>query len=161
MQQQMQQLQSDMQTKVNQGLSNILTPAQATRLHQLDLQWRGVLAIADPKVNEELQASQEHAKAITDLVTEYKTKSQEMIRQFFQNMRGNRAQGGGNTPPPGQPNINPQEFRAAIEKADTVARKEAEEKALPILSDAEKTQWTKIQGRPFTFRKDLQIQPGT
>src|SRR5207253_1277230 len=57
--QQVQEQRTQLQNQVNQGVFEILTSEQAKRLHELDLQWRGVLSNADAKVAEEIQVSPE------------------------------------------------------------------------------------------------------
>lgn len=176
---QMQAQREAIQTKITTGLNEVLRPDQVTRLHQLDLQWRGVLSLADPKVADEVKVSAEHRSATTTLLTEYQTKSREARQQLFQSMRGNRQQNGGrgngfgnaagnvgnatnngaagnSNNAQGNPAQNGQNPFAAIERTDAAARKEAEDKALALLSRDEKARWTTAQGAPFTFRTDLQ-----
>src|SRR5207237_9800278 len=77
MRQQMEQMRAQIeaqraeaQQKVESGLAEILRPDQAKRLHQLDLQWRSALALADPKVAEETQGSQGHGAVVAGVVGE-------------------------------------------------------------------------------------------
>jgi hypothetical protein len=148
--QQFQDQRTQLQNQVNQGAFDLLTVEQAKRLHELDLQWRGILSNAEAKVAEEVQVSQEHRTSVMALVTECQAKAGDARRQAFQNMRGNRQGNAGGL------SANQQNPFTAVQKADDDARKEAEEKALPILSTEEKSHWTAAQGRPFTFRKDIQ-----
>ncbi len=147
--QQFQDQRMQLQNQVNKGAFELLKPEQAKRLHELDLQWRGVLSNADAKVAEEVQVSQEHRTAVMALVTDYQAKAGDARRQAFQNMRGNRQGNAGGL------NASQQNPFTAAQKADDIARKEAEDKALPILSAEEKSRWTAAHGRPFTFRKDI------
>jgi len=150
--QQIQEQRTAAQAKAADNLPKILRPEQIARLHELDLQWRGVLALGDAKVAEEAGISAEHRNAIQNLAQEYRTKSRELRMQFFQNMRaawrGPAAQT--QTPQAAGPTTP-----AALDRADLAARKEFEDKALAILSPQEKARWQKIQGEPFTFRADF------
>lgn len=149
--QQIQEQRVAAQAKAAQNLPQILRPEQIARLHQIDLQWRGVLALGDAKVAEEAQVSADHRNAIQKLAEEYRAKARELRAQFFQNMR-NAWRGG-----PGQPQsqtTGPATL-AALDREDTAARKELETKAMNILSPEEKARWQKIQGEPFTFRADV------
>ena len=150
-QQQMQQIQEQrqqIQDQVNKGLFEIINQDQAKRLHELDLQWRGPLSIAEQKVAEEVQVSQEHKNAVNNLVNDYKAKASEARQQMLQNMRAARQNN-----QDGNLNNQPNPFQA-IQKADDDARKEAEEKVLPLLSAEEKGRWNTAIGKLFTFRKD-------
>ncbi|MGC8669245.1 MAG: hypothetical protein ACP5VE_14135 [Chthonomonadales bacterium] len=151
--QQIQEQRTAAQAKAAGNLPQILHPEQMARLHELDLQWRGVLALGDAKVAEEAHIGAEHRSAIQKLAEEYRAKSRELRMQFFQNMR-NAWRNGANQPP--SQVVNGPTTLAALDRADLAARKEYEAKALAILSAEEKARWMKIQGEPFTFRADFQ-----
>jgi hypothetical protein len=166
MREQMQAQRSAVQNKINTGLTDLLKPEQAQRLHELDLQWRGVLSVADAKVADEAQISQEHRAAITTLLNEYQQKQQQARQEMFQQFRANRQAGVNGQQQPnapaqpnarnGQNNVNP---FVALQRQDEAARKDAEEKALALLSPEERGRWQKVLGQPFTFRTDLQTAP--
>jgi hypothetical protein len=153
MQQQFQQMQSELQTKIGQGLTEILKPEQITRLHQLDLQWRGVLSISDSTVAQEVQATPEQRTAIGGFLQEYQGRTQEARRQLMETMRAERqAAAAGNNQPSGGIRQDPM---VQLERAETAARKEIEEKALKTLTGETRERWTRAQGRVFTFRSDI------
>lgn len=150
-QQQMLQMRTDIQNKINTGLNDILTPAQLARLRQLDLQWRTALSIADPSVATEIHVTAEHRTAINGLVTEYQQKQNEARQQLMATMRADRQAAANGTQ---TNNVRP-DPAIAMERADTAARKEYDEKAVKLLAAEEKDQWTKAIGKLFTFRADI------
>jgi hypothetical protein len=155
--QQIEQQRNQIQGGMEKGLKDLLRPEQVARLYQLDLQWRGVLSIADVKVAEEIEASQQTRAAITGLVTEYQNRVRESRQQMMQAFREQRQAATNN---PNQGGIR-QDPMIAVERADAAARKEAEEKALKALSPEERAGWTKVQGKPFTFRSDIRTPQRT
>jgi hypothetical protein len=166
---QIQAQRAEIQTKITAGLNDILKPEQVQRLHELDLQWRGALSMADSKVADEVQLTPEHRTAISGVVSDYQAKIRESRQQMMQQFRGNRNGFGAGQQPGAQGQQPAQANRAnmansitEMRRQEAAARKEAEDKALGLLSAEEKSRWTKAQGQPFTFRTDIQTlrQPG-
>lgn len=153
-QQQIQQSQTELQNKISQGLADILRPEQIARLHQLDLQWRGALSMADPEVAKEAGVSQEHRTAVNALVTEYHARMRDARQQMFEAMRAERQAAASNANGTGTSGIR-QDPLIALERKDTAARDELNEKALKAISAEEKDGWRSASGRPFVFRTDL------
>lgn len=159
MREQMQSQRAEIQNKITTGLNDVLKPDQVKRLHELDLQWRGVLSLADPKVADEVQVSSEHRAAISTLLNDYQAKQREARQQMFQQFRANRQQPNQPNQPNQQRQLNAQTGAnpfLALQRQDDAARKDAEEKALALLSADERAKWQKAQGAPFTFRTDIQ-----
>jgi hypothetical protein len=158
---QTQQMQGELTKKVEE----ILRPNQIARLHELDLQYRGAVALADAKVAEDAKISPEHRVSIAKINGDYQAKVQELVQEFMADMR-DRGVGPGNPPgagpAPGQRRVSqagPADFQsmfAPVQKKIDVLKKDADEKALAALDDEEKKRWTALQGEPFTFRKDTQ-----
>src|SRR5262249_35274846 len=144
MRSQMQQFQGELTKRVEE----ILRPNQIARLHELDLQHRGPLALADPKVAEEAQISQEHRVAIMKINGDYQSKVQELMQEFMADMR-ERGLGPGAAGAPPAPGVRtaqtaPQDFQAMfapVQKKIDPMKKEAGEKAIAVLDEEEKKRW--------------------
>ena len=92
----------------------LLTPAQLKRLHELDLQWRGPLALADAKTNEKLNLTPEQQTKFTAMLKEFRAKQQEA--------RGGMLGGGGGragAARPGQTAQNGQNQQAGANQDNT------------------------------------------
>ena len=165
MQGQMRSFNDQMMTKIEA----VLTPAQQKRLSELDLQWRGPLAVADEKVGEKLSLSPDQQRSVGNIVTEYRTGQQEVMRNAMGNFRpGGRGQGGpggqgaqggapGGAPGAGgaPPQFNPEEMRArfeATQKEVEKIKKASADKVVTLLSAPQKQTWKGLQGKAFTFR---------
>ena len=164
---------------------SLLTTAQMKRLHELDLQWRGPLALADAKNNAKLNLSPEQQTKFTDMLKEFRAKQQESRGgmwgggrgpggaarpgQAGQNKQAGANQSGANQdttngqPPAGGPGgrrgfPTPEEMQTQMEtssKAVLKLRKTTDEKALALLTPEQQQQWKTMQGRLFTFRLNL------
>ena len=166
----------------------VLRPDQMTRLHQLDLQWRGPLALTDKKVGDKYNLTADQKTKLADLLKQSQTEQQSMMRDARtalrpprQGRRGANGANGAATPAPTDPNapatptadpnaaaapaapvafdpaVIQQKMTEAAAKADVI-RLSYDAKALAVLTDAQKTQWTAAQGRKFAFR---QLTPAT
>lgn len=153
-QQRIQQSQAEIQAKVSQGLAEILRPEQLGRLHQLDLQWRGTLSMADPEVAKEGGVSQEHRTTVNALLTEYQSRVREARQQMFEAMRADRQNAVANSNGTAASGIRQDPF-IALERKDTAARDELNEKALKVLAAEERQGWKNATGKTFVFRTDL------
>jgi hypothetical protein len=98
-----------------------LVPTQVERLEQLALQQRGSRALADAEVQAKLEFNDEQKKKVETI--------QEEARAGF------GRQGGGN--------FNLEEFRARQQKTES--------DMLAVLTDAQKTKFAEMKGKPFTF----------
>ncbi len=139
------------QGEMNEKVRAILTPEQAVRLHQLDLQRRGPLSMADPKVADELKLTPANRAEIGKIAAAYEQETGTVMRDAFQNMREN-----GGQMPDFYSRLSP--LRQRLDKS----RKDAEAQTLALLSPEEKAAWTAAIGEPFTFRADPppQQRPG-
>lgn len=141
-----------MQGEMSEKVKAILTPEQAARLHQLDLQRRGPMAMADPKVAEELKVTPAHRAEIGKIVAAYEQETGEVVRTAF----GQARESGGQMPD-FYSRLSP--LRQKLEKS----RKDSEAQVQALLSDQEKAAWTTAIGERFTFRADApppQQRPG-
>ncbi len=162
---QVQQFQGELTKKVEE----ILRPNQVTRLHELDLQFRGPLALADQRVADEVKISSEHRIAIVRINGDFQSKIQDFVQDFMADMRvrgfgpaatpGAAAGGQGFRRPnqTGPPDV--EALFAPVQKKIEPIKKDAEEKAVAVLDEDEKKRWAAAQGEPFTFRKTTTTRP--
>jgi hypothetical protein len=135
---------------LGEKVQKILKPEQYDRFLQLDLQWRGPLALADSKVAEKLKLSPESRVQIEKAAAAYRvTKQEVMMKLAERNDDGNgRVMVRLNT----KELDNPQSPAA---KQLSKAKQEAETQILDALKPEEKSRWNKAQGEAFTFRVDI------
>jgi hypothetical protein len=150
---------SAFQGEMDEKVKAILRPAQIRRLHELDLQYRGPLSLADPKVADEAKLTNEHRAEILRIYNAYQAASTAITQDFGARMRANFQPGGpgaalGAPPPqgPGQQEIQGS-LKLMTQKLEQL-KKDAEAKVLEVLNEEEKQNWTAIQGDKFVFRKD-------
>ena len=130
------------QGELNDKMKAILTPEQAARLRQLDLQRRGILSLADPKVAEEVKLSPANRAEVGKIVADWQQQTGEVTRTAFENARQSGQF------PDFQSKLSPTK-----QKLDKI-KKAAEAQVQALLSDEEKAAWASAQGEPFTFRAD-------
>jgi hypothetical protein len=165
------------QSDLDKKIAAILTPAQMKRLHELDLRWRGPLALSETLLADYLQLNTDQRTGIKAALDSYRTAQRDAIRAQFAGMPRNQRPGrqgnnagapnpggnaagqqpnpGGNAPGQPQTPLTPQEMQARADKAKqetAKARKEAEAKALAVLNPNQLQGWRTLIGRPFTFR---------
>src|SRR5262249_20915900 len=107
------------------AVAEALTPKQATRLRQIELQQRGIQAMTDKSVVAELKLSDDQQTAIKTIVSD----NAKEMREAFQGGAGG-------------------DFKGRQEKIATM-RKEALEKVQDVLSSEQKKSWTAMVGEPF------------
>lgn len=111
----------------------VLTDAQKKRLHELELQWQGPIALMNPEIAREVGLTEEQRSKIQGILTEQ-----------FQAMRGQFQQGDGQQ--------NMQAFQQA--------REEVEKKILAVLTPAQREKWNQMLGKPFQFEGGRGFGPG-
>ncbi|HEV2474087.1 MAG TPA: hypothetical protein VGS41_15530 [Chthonomonadales bacterium] len=168
MQQQMQQAVDQVQVDTEGKLAAILTPAQMKRLKELDLQWRGPLALADPRIADPMNLNQPEHTGIAAALQAYRDAQRTAVRSLFAGVRfpPRLRQPGGGLPlpqsgvqaaPPNPPNPpSPEELasrRDAAQKAVQAALKQQGDKVLALLTPAHRQQWLQMTGKPFHFRE--------
>ncbi len=133
----------------NKDLEKVLTKKQMTRLKQLDLQWRGTLAVADPTVAEPLKITAEQKQEVEKISSEYREKQQTQMSGAFGGF-GGPGGAGGQAPPPDLSAI--QDRMAQMQKEGNKLREDYGKKVLALLTDTQKSEWEKMQGVKFKFR---------
>ena len=154
--QQMQESLAVFQASEDAKSEGILRPKQVKRLRELDLQWRGLLALSDKKVAEELKATQEQ-RAVADAALKGYMDEQVKALQPVMNQAaqiGQQAAQNGGQPPA---NFNPQAMQKTVNDAmnsDALkkARSAAEAKIKASLTADQLAAWKKMQGEKFSFR---------
>lgn len=136
------------QGEIDERVKKILTPAQVTRLHQLDLQKRGILSLGDPKVADEIKIASETRSEISKTVTEWQQQQGEIIRAAMQTWFQNGGPQSGQQPPDFQNRLSP------IRQKLDANQKAAEDKVWNLLTPEEQARWKAALGASFTFRPD-------
>ncbi len=144
------------QGEITEKVKQILKPEQIKRLNELDLQYRGSMAMADPRVAERVKLSSESRNQVARIHGDYQAKTQQMRQEFYQQMRDANAPNTGQAPRGQLGQVRPpvQTNTMQIQQKLDAAKKDAEEKVVAFLSPEEKQNWIAAQGERFTFRKD-------
>jgi Spy/CpxP family protein refolding chaperone len=118
------------QEKLTSVLKATLKEDQSKRLHQLELQQGGALALfhGGPEIAKDLKITDEQRKQFMAVVQELQRKVGPLIKE---------AQSGG----------DPEEIRPKVMKI----RKEHEGKIEALLTDAQKKQWKEMLGKPLAL----------
>jgi len=114
-------------------VEKILRSDQRERLTEIDLQWRGVLALADKNLSDRLGVSPEHRQRIKAILAQFFLERMPLLDTYEES-------DGTNSP-------GYQKRRVLLQ--------ETEQKVLNLLSDGEKARWSKAIGRPFRFEANL------
>jgi hypothetical protein len=104
-------------------LEEVLRPDQRTRLTELDLRWRGILALGDKNLSDRLGISPAHHERIAQIVADFEVKRVSLYSR----------------------RTDPRRYEKLLQ--------ETEPKISAILSDEEKRGWAHAIGRPFVFEK--------
>lgn len=113
-------------------VAEILRLDQRERLTEIDLQWRGVLALADKSLSDRLGVSPEHRQRIKAILAQFFSMRLSLLNAYESE--------GTNSP-------RYQKRRVLLQ--------ETEQKVWNILSDEEKARWSQATGRPFGFEANL------
>jgi hypothetical protein len=162
---QMREIFSSTMDERNKKVESVLRPEQLRRLNELDVQWRGPLALVDPKLAEKVELDDEQRQKVQALYQEYRaTQSKimgEAMKEFTETQENNDSAEGNvrrsvavRIRIPDEKDMTPKQ-RALIEKRDKdieEARKALGEKALALLSADQKQALYALQGKKFTFR---------
>jgi Spy/CpxP family protein refolding chaperone len=130
----MQEMGQAMAAEVRKGLTEILKPEQVKRYDQIQLQQMGVLgAPGMPRVQEALNLTDDQRSKLRTIMEQ----QQESMREIFQG-----GGGGGD--------------REAMMQKMTELRKKGNDKAMAVLTDAQKSSWNDLIGAPF----EVKFEPG-
>lgn len=110
--------------KAREGLAKTLQPSQMERLEQISVQVQGAAALITPEISTKLKLSEEQLAKLKAVDNETR-----------QGMQG----------------VYQAANQQAARKILADLRKQSEEKALAVLSDEQKQQYTALKGKPFEF----------
>ncbi len=142
---------AEISANVDKKAETILRKEQINRLHELDLQWRGPLALSDKKVADRFALTPEQRTKITAILAEYRKSQNDLFTSSFTALRGA-------APEPGAPPVRPdpamieKKLGEMQEQLDKVRAAQAD-KILALMTDQQKAAWNGAQGSKFTFRK--------
>ena len=111
-------------------VEEVLRPDQRKRLSEIDLQWRGILALVDKNLSGKLGVSPAHYHRITEIAADFEVK-----RIILMDVSD-----------------NPDSARY---RKRQLLLQETEQKVLALLSDEEKSRWAQAIGKPFKFEDDV------
>lgn len=127
---------AEMRTLMDEKVNAVLKPAQVTRLGELNLQQQGVRSLGSPEVIESLKLTDEQQAKVREATEWYGAARREMFTA------------GGD--------LSEEERDAMRDKL----REQLDEKLNGVLSDSQKADFTKRQGRTFEFTEDGSARPG-
>lgn len=127
-----------MQAEQTKAIGEVLDAKQMARLKQLSVQREGTRALNRPEVQDQLKLSADQRQKLTAAFDGERQAMQAMFESF-------RPQDGQAPQPPSE------EQRAEFGKKMQAARTTAENNALAVLTEGQKTQFKALQGAPFKF----------
>jgi hypothetical protein len=147
----MQTFQGDLDKQTNA----ILRPKQVTRLHELDLRWRGPLALSDPKVAEALKLTLDQTRQVGMTVKEFMDGQQKalMLAMSPSAKPDANAQDAPANPQDRMQQMQKKIYTALHSREMEKTKTDTEAKMLELLTAAQKEQWTTMLGAKFMFRK--------
>lgn len=143
-------------TERDKKLAAILTEKQIRRLKELDLQYRGPLAMGVKPVADKTKLTDHEAPVVADLLKEYRNTVRKALGMDQTVTRSQSPDGSSSV------NINtnytassPEEMKARLEKAhDEIekSRKLLGDKALNGVTEAQRAEWKNLTGTKFQFQ---------
>lgn len=136
-------------------VAETLKADQIARLHELDLQWRGYLALSDPKVQDKLKLTKEERDAVAGIMKVYCSMRDEQMHKAMEEQHQD-------DPGNGSATVRIKLDTTALENPISPTRKKmqavkdsTEEKIKSAISAEAKATLVKLQGEPFRFRTDV------
>jgi predicted lipid-binding transport protein (Tim44 family) len=154
--QQMQESLQVFQAGQDEKSEAVLRPKQLKRLHELDLQYRGLLALSERKVADSLKVTQDQRTVVEGALKDYMDAQMKAMQPIMNQAAqlGQQAATNGGQPPAG---FNPQAIQKNVNdllNSDELkkARAAAEDKVKASLTPEQRTAWTGMLGQKFVFR---------
>lgn len=144
-----QELQKTMSAEAKKSLAGTLKPEQEKRLRQIELQQMGTRAFDDPEVQTALKLTDDQKDKLKTISDD----ARKEMQSLFPRRRGGEGGGGGGG---GQARGNREENMKKIQ----TLRKETMEKALAVLNDQQKKEWSDMTGSPFEIQRGRRGQGG-
>ena len=135
-------------------MAAILTPTQWKRLKELDLQWRGPLAIGSKDVADQVKLTPQQAPIVAGLLTQYQQEASrrrglEVSATVLKQKADAEAEAEADNA------SSPSETQTRMEKATLElekTRRQMGDRALNALTPEQRAQWSALTGKPFVFR---------
>ena len=136
-------------------LAAILTPKQIKRLKELDLQYRGPLAMGVKPISSKALLTDAQAPAVADLLKEYRDSVRKKLGVEQNITRSTGPDGSNSVSVNSSISTSPDEMKARMEKAyDEIeqSRRLLGDKALKAVTDTQRSQWKDLTGTRFQFQ---------
>lgn len=149
---------AEVRTSVNTSESQVLavlTDEQKARLEELRLQWRGPLALAEPKVADKVGLRPDARAEIGRIAAEYEKVKSEVMQSLAQVQEAVSPDGTQRSVAVRLDTSELERPLSPLRKRLQRAKKSAEEKILALLQPEERERWDALCGAPFTFRSGL------
>lgn len=146
------------QKGIQDQLAQILRPEQMVRLSELSLQWRGAMALNDPKVAEQIGLKAEQRAQVARIVAEYQ---QERSRVFQSLMKKSEMSSPDGAAKRVMVQLNLSELDKPLSPARRAledARDRAEKQIMELLTETQRKGWRQAQGESFTFKAENQSE---
>src|SRR5579883_1895965 len=156
---QAQTMAGEMQGDMDKKIEAVLKPWQVKRLREIDLQWRGPLALTNTALADQVGLAPEQRAKLTEAATALHDADnkarQDAMQQLMGNFAAQRAQAQASGAP--MPRFTPptpeqmQALATKVQDAHEKALKDANAKATAVLTPPQAQAWRALQGKPFRF----------
>ena len=136
-------------------LAEILTPKQIKRLKELDLQYRGPLAMVVKPVADKALLTDKEAPAVADLLKEYRDSVRKALGVEQKVTRTTSPDGSTSVNVNSSISASPDEIIARLDKAHEEieqSRRLLSDKALRSVTEAQRSEWQGLNGVKFQFQ---------
>lgn len=133
----------------------ILKPEQWERLQQLELQWRGPLALADADVANRVDISGATRSKIAPIAAAYQKEKSEVLASLTQTREDTSPDGTRRTVAVRMDTSELDRPLSPARKRLEKAKRDADAQILAALTPEERERWKAACGEPFTFRADI------
>ncbi|MEP6753953.1 MAG: hypothetical protein ABJA67_00510 [Chthonomonadales bacterium] len=138
-------------------IEEVLKPEQKSRLLQIDLQYRGLLALSDPKVAEKLKLSAETRESIKAIAEKFSGIVREAMRSAITSDQSENPSDGNVIRRIKVDSSKLESPQSPERRTVKAAKDEAEKKIGSLLTSEQKAEWKKAQGDDFTFVSDAKF----
>jgi hypothetical protein len=144
------------QKGMHDQLAQVLRPQQMARLSELALQWRGLMALNDSQVAEQIGLNGEQRSQIAQIVSAYQREKSRALQTLTQKSENSSPDGSAKMV---MVRLNLSELDkplSPVRKALEAAREHAEKQIMSLLTETQRRSWRQAQGEPFTFKAEKQ-----
>jgi hypothetical protein len=133
--------------KVNKAIPDVLQPAQAKRLKQIEIQVNGIISLNKTDVQKQLNLSDKQHDEIKEIGDKFKREVVKIVNDTSDSVSQDR------------PLLAARKVLQAY-RTVRVKSEAATDKALGRLTDEQRKTWRELTGEPFAFRFELPFGPG-